>query len=80
MSSFYQGRDLHKSNIRNEAAYFNCIHEIMKTFSDHLPDLRAVPDDNVLYFVGDSHCIPAAWQTLNAQVFKTLLITFRMSL
>lgn len=54
-------RDLHLTNIRNEAAYFTCISQVVKT-SDRLHTPQK--EDKVLYFVGDSHCITPAWQQI----------------
>ncbi|XP_045203567.2 uncharacterized protein LOC123556712 [Mercenaria mercenaria] len=61
-----EGRDLHLSNIRNEAAYFNCIRELFKTYGK-IPSTKLSHGENYIYFIGDSHCIPPAWQKITVQ-------------
>lgn len=55
------GHELHKTNIRNEAAYFSCISQLQGITPEvnHL-----VPSQPNLYFIGDSHCVPPAWQSI----------------
>lgn len=52
-------KDLHLTNIRNEAAYFTCISKVMKTKHNLQSDLEK---EKFIYFVGDSHCLTSAWQ------------------
>lgn len=63
----YKGKELHESNIKNEAAYFNCIYELFR-IEPTIPATQPNKSQEILYFIGDSHCIPAAWKTLNIQV------------
>uniref|UniRef100_K1PXN4 Uncharacterized protein n=1 Tax=Magallana gigas TaxID=29159 RepID=K1PXN4_MAGGI len=56
-----KGHELHKTNIRNEAAYFSCISQLQGI----TPEVNhVVPSQQNVYFVGDSHCVPPAWQTI----------------
>lgn len=65
LQPLYDGKDLHKTNIRNEAAYFGCISMIYKTYPEiQAADLTA---EKLVYFIGDSHCIPPAWQKVTLQ-------------
>ena len=59
LQKFHEGRDLHVTVIRNEAAYFSTINHVMRVPIEPLP---ASP--KFVYFVSDSHCIPPAWRTL----------------
>ena len=65
------GRDLHLTNIRNEAAYYSCIAEVFrvwKTGDLSLEQRSNYPGRKCMYFLGDSHCIPPAWQEVCVQV------------
>ena len=67
LEPLYKGRELHQSNIRNEAAYFNCINELLKSYPT-LPMTKPSPGETTLYYIGDSHCLPVAWQKTKIQV------------
>lgn len=75
LEPLYKGRCLHESNIRNEAAYFNCVNELFKTF-EMVPSTFPSPGENVLYFIGDSHCFPAAWQRIKLQVILLCVVYY----
>jgi tetratricopeptide (TPR) repeat protein len=68
-----EGRPLHTTNIRNEIAYFCQISQIWPYLTLPLPQLPT------LYIAGDSHCMCAAWQTVNFQgakyILRPLLVT-----
>ena len=57
---------LHETLIRNEAAYFNCVAQLLETAPP--PDLpmqgAAAHARKPLYVLGDSHCLPLAWRVL----------------
>ncbi|KAK3088149.1 hypothetical protein FSP39_015394, partial [Pinctada imbricata] len=55
-----EGQDLHCTNIRNEAAYYTCISQIIQQSYPPLP----TQSSPFIYFMGDSHCIPPAWQSI----------------
>lgn len=67
LQPLYEGHDLHHSNIRNEAAYFNCISELFSTYKE-IPCVKPSQEEKYIYFIGDSHCIPPAWQKIVVQV------------
>ncbi|KAJ5068569.1 hypothetical protein M0811_02511 [Anaeramoeba ignava] len=61
-------QELHKTIIRNEAAYFSCIYGVLKTLSfDNLSDYPPI------YVVGDSHILPISWNTINFEGQKRIL-------
>ncbi|XP_063422401.1 uncharacterized protein LOC134706948 isoform X2 [Mytilus trossulus] len=62
-------KDLHLTNIRNEAAYFTCISKVMTTKHNLQFDLEK---EKFIYLVGDSHCITSAWQHIK---FKEETVT-----
>ena len=59
VETFHHARGLHETVIRNEAAYFSTIYQVMRVPIEPLPD-----NLKFVYFVSDSHCIPPAWRTL----------------
>src|SRR3990167_1118972 len=63
-----KGKELHKTTIRNENAYYCCISQLYEFISYPLPSHKAI------YVFGDSHCLPTAWQTLNIQNTPRLLV------
>ncbi|GAX80742.1 hypothetical protein CEUSTIGMA_g8177.t1 [Chlamydomonas eustigma] len=69
--------ELHKTKIRNEAAYFGCIHRLSLQFKAPLTseELNLKP----LYLCGDSHCLSAAWRVVTLRgerrLIQPLLIT-----
>ncbi|ELT91791.1 hypothetical protein CAPTEDRAFT_220635 [Capitella teleta] len=75
LNPLVRDRQLHKTNIRNEIAYFECIQKAMLT--SPLPCLTE--NSTFIYFIGDSHCISPAWRTLRCKnsnfVFHPILST-----
>ncbi|XP_078324238.1 uncharacterized protein LOC111123999 isoform X2 [Crassostrea virginica] len=65
-----KGHELHKTNIRNEAAYFSCISQLQGLRSEVS---HVVPGERYVYFVGDSHCIPPAWQSIQIKGEERIL-------
>ncbi|XP_033729462.1 uncharacterized protein LOC117318607, partial [Pecten maximus] len=59
-----EGHNLHETNIRNEYAYYTCIGKVLGQQGDLS---RLSPDTSYVYFVGDSHCVPPAWQKIRYQ-------------
>ncbi|XP_074654375.1 uncharacterized protein LOC141908291 isoform X2 [Tubulanus polymorphus] len=64
LEHLWPGRDLHKTAIRNEAAYFRCIQLVMKQCPPDVINCSDLNSQNFLYFLSDSHCITPAWQKL----------------
>jgi len=68
-----EGRELHKTSIRNEHAYYCCIAQLM---AFHTLPLKKYP---FLYVAGDSHSMTLAWQTIQfkgeTHLIKPLLVT-----
>ncbi|PRP87532.1 hypothetical protein PROFUN_00743 [Planoprotostelium fungivorum] len=61
-------RELHKTTIRNEHAYYLSINDVMK--HQKLP----IRDDlKPLYVAGDSHSMSSAWQTVNVRGEERIL-------
>ena len=61
---------LHETLIRNEAAYFGCVTQLLREYP--APPLSALEtpiassnDGGFLYLAGDSHCLPGAWRTVH---------------
>ncbi|KAH3732418.1 E3 ubiquitin-protein ligase [Pelomyxa schiedti] len=54
-----EGRDLHLTVVRNEQAYFSCIHENTK-----LRQLPLTLTPQKIYLIGDSHCLSPAWKNV----------------
>eukprot|EP00210_Caulerpa_lentillifera_P000869 g840.t1 len=52
--------ELHRTLIRNEAAYFNCIHQIIKQSPP--PSIIQNASFEAFYLCGDSHCLSGAWR------------------
>ncbi|KAI0238820.1 hypothetical protein LSAT2_010398 [Lamellibrachia satsuma] len=61
LDPFYNGENLHKTFIRNEAAYYGCICRLMCSGESPRMPLK---QDNFLYFASDSHCLTPAWGRL----------------
>lgn len=59
-----KGHDLHQTNIRNEAAYYFCISQVLRL---HKEFAVLSPDCDFVYFIGDSHCMSPAWQNIYIQ-------------
>lgn len=64
-------KKLHMTTVRNEAAYFNCIRQILEEFPP-----QEITDDQIqpLYICGDSHCLSSAWQILQYKGENRLLL------
>lgn len=74
------GRNLHLTNIRNEAAYFTCIAEIFRSWSKSPVSLHQRADlseRKFIYYLGDSHCIPPAWQEIHIMVRNTCSLRYK---
>ncbi|BBM97340.1 hypothetical protein MPTK1_1g04980 [Marchantia polymorpha subsp. ruderalis] len=54
-------KPLHQTLVRNEAAYFTCLHQILEDYPIPLP-LGPIEKSNALFLAGDSHCLSAAWR------------------
>ncbi|XP_048776174.2 uncharacterized protein LOC125680539 isoform X2 [Ostrea edulis] len=61
LDSLTKGHELHKTNVRNEAAYFSCINQLQTVRGEVN---HVVPCEQYVYFIGDSHCVPPAWQCI----------------
>ena len=70
----HERQDLHETIIRNEQAYFSCIEEVLKVRAP-LGELAR----NNIYFCGESHTIPVAWQQICVKdkmyTLKPVLVT-----
>ncbi|XP_077987691.1 uncharacterized protein LOC144442265 isoform X2 [Glandiceps talaboti] len=55
----HKGRDLHLTLIRNEAAYYATISQLMTINMYPLPQ-----NPKFIYFASDSHCLTPAWRTI----------------
>ncbi|XP_070539318.1 uncharacterized protein [Ptychodera flava] len=55
----YKDRDLHLTLIRNEAAYYATISQLMTIDMVPLPE-----DKKFIYFASDSHCLTTAWRSI----------------
>ena len=63
------GRKLHQTSIRNEAAYYCCVAQLMEhiaqpTMEGALAQIAAKAAIPTIYACGDSHVLPLAWQTM----------------
>lgn len=65
-------RKLHLTTVRNEAAYFNCIRQILEEHPP--PEISPGSEIQPLYLCGDSHCLSTAWQWVELQGIKRLLV------
>jgi hypothetical protein len=82
------GRELHTTLIRNEAAYFGCVKELVGMLP---PPLGSAPkqaaeghadttQQQPIYVVGDSHSLSCAWHTIedyseHKRVLRPMLVT-----
>ncbi|GMG15312.1 unnamed protein product [Phytophthora fragariaefolia] len=70
------GRELHRTTIRNEQAYYACIAQLL-SIEDRLqrnpPLLPSEASTNTIYVCGDSHTLATAWRTIHVQHQSTLL-------
>ena len=60
LDKLHEGRGLHLTILRNEAAFYSCISHVMKVPFSPLPQ-----DPEFIYFASDSHCISASWRLIN---------------
>lgn len=63
---------LHKTLIRNEAAYYACAAQLMTSAPP--PPYNADAAAKPIYLVGDSHVMPAAWRHVTLRGEKRLLV------
>jgi tetratricopeptide (TPR) repeat protein len=67
--------ELHHTSIRNEAAYFSCIAQIL---TEHPPPSDPGSTKEV-FLIGDSHCLSSAWRTVELDgephIVHPLLVT-----
>lgn len=66
MEETRKGRDLHLTLVRNEHAYFACMHDILHAAVPPTP--LPSPAFTPIYVIGDSHVMPTAWQTFELQL------------
>ena len=66
----HTGRGLHLTLIRNEAAYFACIHQVLTSCDPISPPTEG---EKRVYFIGDSHCSTPAWRHINIKVLINLI-------
>ncbi len=80
------GRDLHKTLIRNEAAYFGCVRELVSMLPSPRPAQageRCIEDSTKqppIYVVGDSHSLSCGWHTIedhngHIRILRPMLVT-----
>lgn len=62
---------MHQTVIRNEAAFYGCIQQLLEQAPPQLP-LQSQRDQPVMYLCGDSHCLPG--EELPAQLIKAAQI------
>lgn len=58
------GRELHRTTIRNEQAYYACIAQLLTVDA---PPLRVLPpsSERDVYVCGDSHTLATAWREIS---------------
>ena len=56
-------QELHKTLVRNEAAYFGCVKELILHYPPPQPQ---VPQPKPLYLCGDSHCLSGTSPSMDA--------------
>lgn len=77
LSEDHRSRELHKTTIKNEAAYFGCVKQLTALFEFPQPPLpsHSVP----IYVIGDSHCLATGWRTLQVggqvRMMRPMLVT-----
>ncbi|GMH33936.1 hypothetical protein BSKO_01770 [Bryopsis sp. KO-2023] len=65
-------KELHTTLIRNEAAYFGCISQII--WEHPPPAVTPGQDVNPLFLCGDSHCLSGAWRHVCLRGENRLLV------
>ncbi|CAM6126427.1 unnamed protein product [Calypogeia fissa] len=66
-------KPLHQTLIRNEAAYFTSVKQILDQYPIPLP-LPPLKEQVPLYLAGDSHCLSAAWRKVRLRSQNRLLV------
>jgi hypothetical protein len=64
---------IHRTLMRNEAAYFGQIGLLLQHHDWH-PERPLATFEDVMYVVGDSHVLSTAWKVINVQGKRTLLV------
>jgi len=61
---YYMNKELHKTLIRNEQAFYACINQIYEACPPptNSPERSA---QNKVFIIGDSHVLPLAWRSIN---------------
>ncbi|POM78678.1 Hypothetical protein PHPALM_3765 [Phytophthora palmivora] len=70
------GRNLHRTTIRNEQAYYACITQLLSIETGLvrcLPQTVSDATTGVVYVCGDSHTLATAWRTIDFHGQSTLL-------
>ncbi|GMF19376.1 unnamed protein product [Phytophthora lilii] len=70
------GRELHRTTIRNEQAYYTCIAQLLSIDSglERNPPLAiSQPSPDNIYVCGDSHTLATAWRKIDVNGQTTLL-------
>lgn len=75
------GKELHRTAIRNEQAYYSCIAQLLsitERFVAPRSDIRAdnkaaAPDPHTMFVCGDSHTLATAWREIRVQGESMLL-------
>ena len=74
LDKLHDGRNLHLTLLRNEAAFYSCISHVMKVPFTPFPE-----NPEFIYFASDSHSISPAWRVINyrgkSHVIHPLLAT-----
>ena len=60
LDKVHKDRGLHLTLLRNEAAFYSCISQVMKVPFSPLPF-----NPNFVYFASDSHCISPSWRAID---------------
>ncbi|KAJ3433220.1 hypothetical protein M0812_22173 [Anaeramoeba flamelloides] len=68
VNTFRANQELHLTSIRNEAAYFTCISQLMSSLSSQ--NFESKP----IYVLGDSHCLSTGWRNIEVNSEKCVLI------
>ncbi|KAF4030952.1 Tetratricopeptide repeat [Phytophthora infestans] len=69
------GRELHRTTIRNEQAYYACIAQLLSVEKALVMSPPASPDASIdaIYVCGDSHTLATAWREINVEDRSILL-------
>ncbi|XP_064639076.1 uncharacterized protein LOC135494744 [Lineus longissimus] len=66
LAPLHDGKMLHTTDIRNEAAYFYCISKVICDCQPEIPKM----DGKFIYHLGDSHCLTSAWRCIMYRGFE----------